>query len=93
MATATTAEIKYSGAGIGSLIFGLFALLLFYVPVIGFTFEIVAIGLGIISIVEVEKGQRTGIGLGLVGLFLGVISLLSTLTVLLIRLGIINIRF
>ncbi len=69
--------------GILSLIAGVLALILFWVPIFGIFwsgfFGLAAIILGAIGLVQVGKGKASGKGLAISGLILGVVSIILSI--------------
>lgn len=70
-----------SGLAVASLVTGIIALFSAFVPLfnlLSFPFVLLAVIFGIIGIVQSSKGKKSGKGLAITGLVLGVIGLLVT---------------
>ena len=73
---------KGSGLAVASLVLGILALLLCWVPIINnfaAVLAVVGLGLGIPALISARKGKRSGFGLALAGVILSVIAIIGVL--------------
>ena len=64
---------SYSAA---SFSIGLSGVILFFVPVLNFVLQLVAIFLGVVGLLQVQKQKTSGISLAIIGILFGVIGFL-----------------
>lgn len=70
-----------NGMGIAALVFGILALLLVWLPIVGLVLGLLAIIFGVIGRGRVRKQQATNGGVALTGLILGVLTFLANVVI------------
>jgi hypothetical protein len=73
---------KTSGLATASLVLGIFAIILGWIPFFGWIFIILALSFGIRAIIKINQGLNSGRGLAIAGVILGSIGLLFAIIVL-----------
>lgn len=80
--TQPPAPRKGSGLAVASLVLGILALVLCWVPIINnfaAVLAVVGLGLGIPALISARRGKRTGFGLALSGVILSVVAIVGVL--------------
>lgn len=74
-------DSKNSGFAVTALILGICALVLFWLPFIGWIFWVAAVIFGILGIIDSGKPGKKGKGLAIAGLILGIVAFLLYLII------------
>jgi hypothetical protein len=75
------AVLPNSGLAVAGMIFGIIALLGFWIPFGDIAFSGLAVLLSILGFVQVNKGERGGRGMAITGLICGIIGLIPAIIV------------